>query len=149
METQTSLILMLVSARGYINSISLHNLPRLRTSNVDRSNERKWFYAQKSKRRRYPAQTITDADYADDIALLANTPTQAKFLLHSLELAARGIGLHVDAEKTEYMCFNQKGDISILNGGSLKLLDNSNRKRGLIYWKLYQCATNKGMDCYL
>ena len=24
--------------------------------------------------RRYPAKTITDADYADDIALLANTP---------------------------------------------------------------------------
>ena len=26
-----------------------------------------------------------DADYADDIALLANTPTQAKSLLHNLE----------------------------------------------------------------
>ena len=25
--------------------------------------------------------------------------------------------------KTEYMCFNQSGDISILNGGSLKLVD--------------------------
>ena len=28
----------------------------------------------KEKSRRYPAQTITDADYADDIALLANAP---------------------------------------------------------------------------
>ena len=37
------------------------------------------------KRRRYLAQTITDADYADDIALLANTPTLAETLLHSLE----------------------------------------------------------------
>ena len=27
--------------------------------------------------RQYPAETITDADYADDLALLANTPTQA------------------------------------------------------------------------
>ena len=26
------------------------------------------------EKRRYPAQTITDADYADDIALLVNTP---------------------------------------------------------------------------
>ena len=31
----------------------------------------------KERSRRYPAQTITDADYADDIALLVNAPTQA------------------------------------------------------------------------
>ena len=36
------------------------------------------------ERRRYPTQTITDADYADDIALLANTTTQAETLRHSL-----------------------------------------------------------------
>ena len=34
-------------------------------------------------------QTITDADYADDIAILANTPNQAETRLHSLERAAR------------------------------------------------------------
>ena len=28
--------------------------------------------------RRYPTKTITDADYADDIAILANTPNQAE-----------------------------------------------------------------------
>ena len=33
------------------------------------------FKLTKERSRRYPAQTITDADYADDIALLANTPT--------------------------------------------------------------------------
>ena len=37
-----------------------------------------------------------DADYAGDIALLANTPIQAKTLLHSLEWAAAGIGLHIN-----------------------------------------------------
>ena len=72
---------------------------------------------------RYPVQTITDADYVDEIALLANTPTQAEFLLHSLEQAAGGIGLHVNSDKTEVLCFNQKGDIFTLNGGSLKLVD--------------------------
>ena len=56
---------------------------------------------------RYPAKTITDADYADDIAILANTPDQAETLLHSLEQAATGIGLYVNAHKTEYMCYNQ------------------------------------------
>ena len=43
------------------------------------------FKLTKEKSRRYPAQTVMDADYVDDIAFLANTPTQAKTLLHSLE----------------------------------------------------------------
>ena len=42
---------------------------------------------------------------------------------HSLERAAAGIGLHVNAHKTEFMCFNLKGDISTLDGTSLKLVD--------------------------
>ena len=41
----------------------------------------------------------------------------------SLERAAAGIGLHVNAHKTEYMCLNQTGDISTLDGTSLKLVD--------------------------
>ena len=57
------------------------------------------------------------------IVLLASTPTQAKSLLHNLEQAAGGIGLHVNADKTEYICVNQKGDISTLNGGFLELMD--------------------------
>ena len=64
------------------------------------------------RNRRYPAKTITDADYADDIAILANTPNQAETLLHSLERAVAGIGLHVNAHITEYMCYNQTGNIS-------------------------------------
>ena len=60
--------------------------------------------------RRYPAKTITDADYADDVAILANTPDQAETLLHSSERAAAGIGLYVNAHKTEYMCYNQTGE---------------------------------------
>ena len=60
----------------------------------------------------YPAQKIMDADYADDIAILAKTPAQAETLLLSLERAAAGIGLHFNAHKTEYMSFNQRGDIS-------------------------------------
>ena len=70
-----------------------------------------------------PQTTITDADYADDIAILANTPDQAETLLHSLERAAASIGLHVNAHKTEYMCYNQTGDISTLEGTPLKLVD--------------------------
>ena len=63
---------------------------------------------------RYPAQTITDIDYADDIVLLTNTLAQAEFGLHSVEKAAGGIRPHVDAEETKYICFNQnqRGNIS-------------------------------------
>ena len=61
--------------------------------------------------------------YSDDIALLAYTPAQAETLLHSLERTAAGIGLHVNADKTEYMCFNQRSDISTLKSGPLKLVD--------------------------
>ena len=52
------------------------------------------------KRRTYPAKTIMDADYADDIALLANTPTQAPALLHGVKRAAVGIDFHINTEKT-------------------------------------------------
>ena len=93
----------------------------LRTS-IDKIREN-GFELTKKRSRRYPAKTITDADYADDIALLANTPNQAETLLHSLERAAAGIGLHVNAHKTEYMCYNQTGDITTLDGASLKLVD--------------------------
>ena len=93
----------------------------LRTS-IDKIREN-GFELTKKKSRRYPAKIITDTDYADDIALLANTPNQAKTLVHSLERAASSIGLHVNALKTEYMCYNQTCDISTLEGASLKLVD--------------------------
>ena len=78
------------------------------------------FELMKKRSRRYPAKTITDTD---DIVILANTPNQAETLLHSLERAAAGIGLYVNAHKTEYMCYNQMGDISTLEGTPLKLVD--------------------------
>ena len=94
----------------------------LRTS-IDKIRENGFKLTKKSSRR-YPAKTITNADYADDIALPANnTPNEAETLLHSLEPAAAGIGLHVNAHKTEYMCYNQTGDISTLDRTYLKLVD--------------------------
>ena len=93
----------------------------LRTS-IDKIREN-GFKLTKKRSRKYPAKTITDTNYTDDIAILANTHNQAKTLLHSLEWAAASIGLHVNAYKTEYMCFNQTGDISTLEGTSLKLVD--------------------------
>ena len=76
----------------------------LRTS-IDKIQENS-FKLTKERNRRYPAKTITNADYADDIALLANAPAQAETQLHSLERAPTVIVLHFNAHKTRYMCFN-------------------------------------------
>ena len=93
----------------------------LRTS-IDKIREN-GFELTKKRAEGTPQKTITDADYADHIVILANTPDQAKTLLHSLEQAAAGIRLYVNAHKTEYKCYNQTGDISTLDGSPLKLVD--------------------------
>ena len=103
----------------YLFIICLENVLRTSTDKIKENG----FKLTKKRSRRYPAKTITDANYADDIAILANTLAQTETLLHSLERAAQGIGLHVNAHKTEYMCFNQTDDISTLGGSSLKLVD--------------------------
>ena len=79
-----------------------------------------------TKEKRYPAQTITNAN---DVAHLANTPAQAVTLLHSLERATASISLHVNAHKTECMRFNQRGNISTLNGSFLKLVNKFTYRR--------------------
>ena len=104
---------------SYLFIICLDYMLRTSIDNIKENG----FKQTKEKSRRYSAKTITNADYANDIVLLANTHAQAETLLHSLEQAAAGIGLHVNAHKTEYMYFNQTGDISTLNGSSLKRVD--------------------------
>ena len=112
------------TAKGHIGTIPVNNFPRFRTSGVVRFNERKWSYTVKGQKQTIPrTHYFGYADYADDIALLANTTTQTESQQHSLEQEAGSICLNVNANKTEYMCLNQSGDISTLNGGSLKLVD--------------------------
>ena len=50
--------------------------------NITISNEENGFTFKKT-RSRYLAETMTNADYRDNLALLTNTPTQAKFILNS------------------------------------------------------------------
>ena len=82
-----------------------------------------YFTIKKARSKWYLTETITDADYADDLALLVNTSTQAESLLHSPEQAVRGISLCMNSDKTEFMCFNQNGAISSLNDKPQKLVD--------------------------
>ena len=98
------------------------------------------FELKKKRSRRYPAKTITDAYNADDIAFLVNTPNQTETLLHSSERATWAISLHVNAHKTEYMCYNQTGDISTLDGTFLTLADK------LTYLGSSVSSTEKDID---
>ena len=75
----------------------------LRTS-VDKLNSF-GFTLEKAKSRRYPGKKITDADYADDLALFSDKIDDAERLLHAVEEAAARIGLYVNAKKTEYVCY--------------------------------------------
>ena len=54
----------------YLFIISLDYMLRM---SIDKMKDNSFKQA-KERSRRYPTQTITDADYTDDIVLLANTP---------------------------------------------------------------------------
>ena len=84
METQTTSTLCVLQGdtlAPYLFIICLDYV--LRTSiDIMKDND---FKLAKERSKRYFTQTITDANYADDIALLANKPAQAETLLPSLE----------------------------------------------------------------
>ena len=61
------------------------------------------FILKTTRSRQNPVETIMDADYADDLMLLTNTPVQAECLLHSLEQATKGIDHYVNSDKTVHM----------------------------------------------
>ena len=54
---------------------------------------------------------------------MENTPNQGDTLLHSLEKAAAGIGLHINELKMGYMCYNHTDNISTQDGTPLELVD--------------------------
>ena len=94
----------------------------------------------KKKKQKVPHKNNYWHDYA---VILANMPNHTETLLHSLEWAAAGIGLHVNAHKTEYMCFNQAGDISTPERTTLKLVDK------FTYLGSSISSTEKDIDTWL
>ena len=67
-----------------------------------------------------PQKTITNTDYAEEQLLRTTTP-KVQSLLHSLDQAARRIGLYVTVCKAESMRL-KNGTIFILSGKPLKLI---------------------------
>ena len=80
-------------------------------------------YLIKDKKQTIPVETMTDAEYAGNLALLSNSPVQSESLLHSLGQVTGGISSNVNSNKTEFIYFKQRA-ISTLNGKPLKLLNH-------------------------
>ena len=74
------------------------------------------------RRKRYPAIQITDVDYADDLDIVTDKTNEAIILLHTIEKAAKEIGLSINTEKTKFISINQVINevIKSLNGKNIK-----------------------------
>ena len=78
-----------------------------------------------SRSRRYPATYVTDADFADDLALISQTIEQAQLFLLIVESAAEELDLYTNEDNTGYMSFiHQDGYLVTLNGSKLKRVNN-------------------------
>ena len=74
----------------------------------------------------YTATTVTDLDFADDLALLSNTIQDAQSLLHDLEVAAEQVGRFRNASKTECMIMKRPPSLRIMeNHWSMSKTSNS------------------------
>ena len=65
-------------------------------------------FSLKKKKKKKKADDTSQKLIRDDIALVENTSTRVEYQQHRLNRIAGGIGLHVNAEKMENMCFNKK-----------------------------------------
>ena len=103
----------------YLFMIFLDNVLRTLIDLVEEND----FTQKKSRSRRCSAETITDTDYADDIELFCKSTN-----LSQITAAQSGAGSRIhwspcECRENGAICFNQEGDISTLNSGSLKLVD--------------------------
>ena len=67
--------------------------------------------------------TLSDLDFAHDIALLSNQLREAQELLSRVERVCGKVGVHLNPKKTEFFAFNIEEHIALLetiNGAPLK-----------------------------
>ncbi|KAL5270844.1 hypothetical protein ACHWQZ_G001493 [Mnemiopsis leidyi] len=98
--------------------------------------------------RRIPAVTVTDLDFADDLALLSNTIQEAQSLLNNLEFAAEKVGLSMNSSKTEFMTINidsDKASIKSKGGHSIEHVDDFKYLGSYIANSKQDFNTRKGM----
>ena len=88
---------------------------------LDRNNDLEFTLIER-RNKRYPAITITDVDYADDLAIVTDKINESIILLHKIENAAKEIGLSINTGKTKFISINQGINevIKILKGKNIK-----------------------------
>ncbi len=87
--------------------------------------ERLGFTLEPRRSRRIGPQTITNLDFADDIALLANNLKDAEEVLHLVEASALTVGLGMNAKKTKAMVYNEAPSaINTLDGSDLEIVQD-------------------------
>ncbi len=79
------------------------------------------FCLKKRRSRRVGPETITDLDFADDIALLSEQIAQAQSLLSGVDIQCGKIGLKINSEKTKTMVFNINEPVNIYTNDGSKL----------------------------
>ena len=93
--------------------------------NLDQ-NKNLGFTLRKQLSRRYPAEMLTDDDFADDLALLSEIIGNNRKLLNILEIADASFGLHRNTTKTKFIAVNTEGKIIAQNGCDLEQVDDLN-----------------------
>ena len=108
----------------YLFIIVIDYIMSLVTDNVNHG-----FTMTPARSRRYPAEMVTDADFADDLALLSNTIDEAQQMLTSLEEAAGAVGLIMNESKTKHMSINlaseeQQATLTSSSGNTIEKVDD-------------------------
>ena len=78
------------------------------------------FTLAKYKSRRYPAENITDIDYAVELAITTDNLQNATKLRLSIDEAAQETGLCINPKKTQFITYNVEEQMSSLNGSKIK-----------------------------
>ena len=84
------------------------------------------FTLRKQLSRRYPAEMLTDADFADDLVLLSDKIGNAEKLLKILETAAASVGLYMNTSKTKFTAVNTEETITAQNGCDIEHVNDFN-----------------------
>ena len=78
---------------------------------VEGHEERLGFTLHRRRSRRVGPVTLTDVDFADDIALLSEGIDQATELLHRVEASAASVGLYINPGKTKVLTYNLENGV--------------------------------------
>ena len=79
-----------------------------------------------ARSRRVKALKVTDTEFADDIALIADSIKDVQNMLRDVETAAAQVGLRMNESKTKYMTANISGDEPVLakSGDMIEKVEN-------------------------